>query len=67
MAEFCIDCLNKITALNWSPEKYLISKEPGLCEECGELKPIVIRVNRRYIVAELFHKRIENPEKEIGK
>lgn len=62
-----MDCLNKITGLNESPKKYIISKEPGLCEECGELKPIVIRVKQRYIAAERFCDCIGYFKKDIRK
>ena len=36
------------------PGKYIMSKEADLCEECGELKPVIIRIKRRYAAAEQF-------------
>ena len=43
MAEFCLGCWNKIMKTADPPDMYLISKELDLCEECGELKPVIIR------------------------
>lgn len=42
MAEFCLDCLNKICDTNSDERDYIISKELYLCEECGEMKHVVI-------------------------
>lgn len=60
MSELCLDCLNKIMGSNYPPRKFLISKELDLCEECGELKPVVIRIKWRYAIAELFRERMED-------
>ena len=46
MAEFCLDCWNKLNDSNFTEKEYLISREPDLCEECGEWKPVIIRVRR---------------------
>jgi len=53
MAEFCLDCLNKMMGTNDPPGKYIISKEPDLCEGCGQFKPVIIQVRQRG-VAEWF-------------
>lgn len=58
MAEFCLNCWNKIMGTKDPPGKYIISRELDLCEGCGEWKPVVIRVKRRYIAAEWFRERI---------
>ena len=58
MAEFCLDCWNQIMGSNDPPGKYILSREPELCEECREWKPVIIRVKRRYIVAEWFCEQI---------
>ncbi len=63
MAEFCLDCWNKIMGTNDPAKKYLISKEPTLCEECGKWKPAIIRMKGRYIAAEWFQERIEYRKK----
>jgi len=43
MAEYCKDCASRILGLNVS--RAVMSKEPELCEGCGEYKPIVERIN----------------------
>lgn len=42
MAEFCLDCWNKINGKNDPPEKYVLSKELDLCEGCGEWKNVIV-------------------------
>ena len=49
------------------PRKYIISREPDLCEECGEWKPVIIRVKWGYIAAEWFCERIDNFTESMGK
>lgn len=48
MAEFCLDCWNKINEANDSKRKYIISKDLDLCEECGEWKNVIIAERRGY-------------------
>jgi len=54
MAEFCLECWNKIMETNDSPKKFIISKDMDLCEECGEWKKVIVRVKRKYVFAESF-------------
>ena len=42
MAEFCLDCWNKINGTNDSAKKYIISKDLDLCEGCGEWKRVIV-------------------------
>ena len=46
MAEFCLDCWNKINGTEDKISKYIVSEELELCEECGEWKHIII-IDRR--------------------
>lgn len=55
MAEFCLACWNKIMDTNDPPKKFILSRNLDLCEECGEWKPVIIRVKRRYLAGEWFH------------
>ena len=48
MAEFCLDCWNKLNGSNDSERKYILSKELDLCEGCGEFKPIIIMERKLY-------------------
>ena len=52
MAEFCLDCYNKMMGTNDPARKYHISRELDLCEECGEYKRVIICIKRRYLIAE---------------
>lgn len=52
---------------NDPPEKYVISGELDLCEGCGEWKPVIIRVRRRFLIADWFRDRIEGVNKDAKK
>ena len=40
MAEFCLECWNKMNNRNDPRWKYVISLEKDLCEGCGEWKRV---------------------------
>ncbi|HZK71769.1 MAG TPA: hypothetical protein VFD03_09705 [Clostridia bacterium] len=42
MAEFCLDCLNKL--LNNDLKEKDVKLLPDLCEGCGKIKPTVVYV-----------------------
>ena len=42
MAEFCLNCWNRINETDDNEKEYIISKDLALCEGCGELKPVII-------------------------
>ena len=42
MAEFCLDCWNKVNGTKDSPCRYVLSWEKDLCEGCAEYKRIII-------------------------
>lgn len=46
MAEFCLDCWNKLSSKRFTEKDYVLSRKPDLCEECGEWKPVIVRVRR---------------------
>ena len=48
MAEFCLDCFNKINKSNDGEEKFVLSKDLDLCEGCGQWKHVVIMERRAY-------------------
>lgn len=52
MAEFCLDCWNKINETNDPPRKYVISKHLDLCEGCGQMTHVIL-MERKY-----FYRRI---------
>lgn len=43
MAEFCVDCWNKINETKYSKDRFVISKDLDLCKGCGEYKNVIIR------------------------
>ena len=48
MADFCLDCWNKINKTNDSEREYVLSKDTELCEGCGEWKRVVIAKRNFY-------------------
>ena len=41
MAEFCLDCWNKLNHTRLAKEDVILSDNFDLCEECAEFKPVV--------------------------
>lgn len=52
MAEFCVDCWNKLCKTTDPAKKFILSWELELCEECGEMKQVIVTVRRRYLLKE---------------
>ncbi|MBQ3556818.1 MAG: hypothetical protein IJA11_03355 [Oscillospiraceae bacterium] len=50
MAEFCFDCWNKLMGEDYPAAHYILSDELDLCEGCGEWKPVIVRLKRRYML-----------------
>lgn len=48
MAELCLDCLNEFTGRKEKKQKYILSKDLDLCDNCGEWKRIVVMTKRAY-------------------
>ena len=48
MAEFCLDCWNKLNERNDNEKKYILSDDLDLCEGCGGWKPVIIMTRKRY-------------------
>lgn len=53
MADFCLDCWNKLNKTNGSKRKYILSEELEICEGCGEWKRVIIAKNNSYYTYEL--------------
>ena len=47
MAEFCIECWNKINKTKISAKECVLSKNLYLCEGCGELKVVIIALTEK--------------------
>jgi len=52
MAEFCLECWNKIMGTEDPKRKFVLSQKPDFCEECCQWKPVIIRVRKRYLFFE---------------
>ena len=57
MAEFCLDCWNKIMETNDPKKKFVLSRKPDFCEECQQRKCVIIRVRKWYLLYEWFCQR----------
>ena len=60
MSEICLDCWNKYEKTADKPNKFVMSRKPDLCEECGQYKRVIIRYKMRYILADRFAELVEN-------
>lgn len=57
MAEFCVDCWNKINGSNYSENEVQTSECLDLCEGCGEYKNVIIEIKERKTIFDwLFRK-----------
>ena len=43
MADFCLDCWNRINDRNDPPEAYGISRRLSFCEGCGRFVPVILQ------------------------
>lgn len=57
MAEFCLECWNKLNGEEDMPNKYAVSKYLDLCEECGQYKQVVIGYSWRYRIKQFLNKK----------
>ena len=48
VAEFCLECWNKINDTNDDEKMYILSKDLDLCEECGEYKRVILAERKGY-------------------
>ena len=53
MAEFCLDCWNKMSGTKDSAKKYIMCKELDLCEGCGQWRHIIIMERKAYYMYKL--------------
>lgn len=53
MAEFCLECWNRINETDDDAKKYVISKDLWLCEGCAEFKPVIIAERKYYYLRKL--------------
>ena len=46
VAEYCLDCFNKIEHTNFKENQVIQSQYPSICEGCKQPQKVVIRVRR---------------------
>ncbi len=54
MAEFCIDCWNKMNNSNYAKNNFVVSDRLDLCEGCGEYKHVVIYIKEKSSIFSWF-------------
>ena len=47
MAEFCLDCMQKINGRHYDEMDFILSDDLDLCEGCGQWKHVVVVRRRR--------------------
>lgn len=55
MAEFCVDCWNELNQTRADPEEYVLSWGVELCEGCGQLKHVVIRRRKSFLIMTILY------------
>ena len=60
MSEICLDCWNKLNESNDPARKYLLSWRREFCEDCRQMKRVIIRMRLPYIYLEFAQEMIEN-------
>lgn len=60
MSEICLDCWNKLNETKDPARKYILSWRKELCEDCGQMKRVIIRMRLPYIYLDLAREMIEN-------
>lgn len=53
MAEFCVDCWNKLNGTDDKESKYFLTRHLDLCEGCGEYKHVIV-IERKYYYRRFF-------------
>ena len=59
MAEFCLDCYNKLNGTNHRKSDVTLDDELDLCERCGEWKHCILSLEPSGFLSGLFD-RIKN-------
>jgi predicted amidophosphoribosyltransferase len=60
VSEICLDCWNKLNETKDPARKYILTWRKELCEDCGQMKRVIIRMRLPYIYLDLAREMIEN-------
>jgi len=55
MAEYCLDCWNKMNHAHDTERDWILSDELDLCEGCGQWKPVIVTIRRHKLLYDLTH------------
>ncbi len=55
MAEFCKECFIEVCGADLKKEKIITSKDLDFCENCGEWKPVVVKVVYKNPIRRFIH------------
>lgn len=55
MAEFCLDCWNRLHGEDKTERDVILSKDDDLCEGCGEFRPVVEGLRTLKFLYDLRH------------
>jgi hypothetical protein len=53
MKKYCLECWNETHGCIDKPRRFIFSREPELCEICGQYKRVIIRMRRYYYIRAL--------------
>ena len=54
MAEFCLDCWNRLNGTHYTEDD--VTTEPDLCEGCGQIKPVIVTFGRPGLLKRLLRR-----------
>ncbi len=57
MAEFCLDCWNKLNGTHSTERDYILSDDLDLCEGCGQFRPVIEKARSFKWFYDLWHKK----------
>lgn len=60
MAEFCLDCWNKMNHTHETERDWILSDELDLCEGCGEFRRVIVYERTFKLLYDLRHRKKTN-------
>lgn len=57
MAEFCLECWNRMNETRDTERDWVLSEELDLCEGCGQWKRVVVTVRKHKLLYDLTHRK----------
>lgn len=56
MAEFCLDCWNRMNESHDTEKDWVLSEEPELCEGCGNYVPVIVTERKGFSLFQFWWK-----------